>query len=264
LDLEKAVESSPNNVKRMWKRYADEFQLDTINDDGEAFYDPSGKYVKLDNASMYATGEENVRKKYDVFFHEFGHAIDNYSGTGRADLSNSSKYGFKNALDSDFREFIRPLTEKKAKEFDVKKLENVTQSHVFPEMSTGIYDGHRIEFNNITNEAYASSFKDSVYDDLNKKRFEYRKKGAGYLEKNREFGAVSDMINAASEGKVWITMGHGKRYFSISKFQEAEAFAEMTSATINNPASLKKIKEYFPSAYEVYLKMVDDIANGGV
>jgi hypothetical protein len=37
----------------------------------------------------------------------------------------------------------------------------------------------------------------------------------------------------------------------------------MTSATINNPESLKLIKEHFPESYDRYMEIVKDILKGG-
>lgn len=52
-----------------------------------------------------------------------------------------------------------------------------------------------------------------------------------------------------------IKLTHSKHY------RGTEFFAETTSATINNPKSLKLIKKYFPSAYDEYLKIIKEVAS---
>lgn len=77
-----------------------------------------------------------------------------------------------------------------------------------------------------------------------------------------EWGDVSDMVNAATRGKKSYGFGHGVKYWYRPNMQETEAFAEMTSAIINNPESLKHIQEIFPKSYAIYLQMLKDIATG--
>lgn len=79
----------------------------------------------------------------------------------------------------------------------------------------------------------------------------------------KEWGDVSDMIAGATGGKKSLGFGHGGRYWRVDGMQETEAFAEMTSATINNPESLEHIKQIFPNGYKLYLQMLQDIIDNG-
>ena len=36
-----------------------------------------------------------------------------------------------------------------------------------------------------------------------------------------------------------------------------EGFAEMYSATVNNPDSLEQIKRFFPKSYKIFLEMLE-------
>jgi len=267
-DLESILSVAPKNIKKMWQKYSNDMKLDTINDDGEAFYSPTNRSVKLDNGSMYAMGRDKVRKKYDVYFHEFGHAIDDLASHGSNNVSENIKYGFKSALNNDFANYLESLENEMVKNIAISDLEDVHELQFDSTTSVGTYQGEKVTFSSKANVLTGSDIRNVAIKSLKERRSEFEFKENEFseegLKKNREFGDVSDMINAATGGDVWITMGHGKDYYKRDAGQVHEAFAEMTSASINNPASLKKIKEYFPSAYNVYLKMVDDIANGGV
>ncbi|AYM03580.1 hypothetical protein D8911_11515 [Levilactobacillus brevis] len=267
-DLENILSATPKNIKKMWQKYSNDMKLDTINDDGESFYLPTEKSVKLDKGALYAAGKDKVRNKYDLYFHEFGHAIDDLASHGSINISENVKYGFKSALNNDFANYLEKLENEMVKNIAISDLEDVHELQFDPTTSAGTYQGERVTFSSKANALTGSDIKNVVIKSLKERRSEFEFKESEFseegLKKNREFGDVSDMINAATGGDVWITMGHGKDYYKRDVGQVHEAFAEMTSASINNPASLKKIKEYFPSAYNVYLKMVDDIANGGV
>jgi hypothetical protein len=73
---------------------------------------------------------------------------------------------------------------------------------------------------------------------------------------------VSDMLSGASRKAIEPLGGHDNNYWQYSISRPTEAFAEMSSATINNPESLAQIKKMFPTAYSKYLEMVDDIVKG--
>lgn len=133
--------------------------------------------------------------------------------------------------------------------------------HEFGHMIDGIASGRRLPLS-------ATPFYDlsSVMED------DYRKyKAEGKIhpavktaDDFKEWGDVSDMIAGATNGKKSLGFGHGPRYWQVPGMQETEVFAEMTSATINNPDSLKHIKQIFPNGYKLYLQMLQDIIDNAV
>lgn len=76
----------------------------------------------------------------------------------------------------------------------------------------------------------------------------------------RAIGDLSDMLEGAlpfNTGKP-LGIGHKAGYWH-GRDNGREIFAEMFSASVNNPESLKLIKEYFPETYTVFLKMMEEI-----
>jgi len=128
-----------------------------------------------------------------------------------------------------------------------------------PNTSQGKYNGEKVLFDTKSGELNENSIRKIVYKELRESSSLYD--DSEHPEKARAFGNVSDMIDAASiadnpDEEIWITMGHGRDYYQRDGLQEAEAFAEMTSATINNPESLNEIRKTFPTAYAKYLEIV--------
>ena len=72
-----------------------------------------------------------------------------------------------------------------------------------------------------------------------------------------EASDIQDMFDAQF-GETLTKSKHGQKYWENggNEIRAAEAFAEMWSATLNNPGSLNLIKEYFPESYEIFLEMV--------
>lgn len=76
----------------------------------------------------------------------------------------------------------------------------------------------------------------------------------------RVIGDFSDMLEGAlpfNTGKP-LGIGHKAGYWH-GRDNGREIFAEMFSASVNNPESLKLIKEHFPETYTVFLKMMEEI-----
>lgn len=76
----------------------------------------------------------------------------------------------------------------------------------------------------------------------------------------RAIGDLSDMLEGALpfNTRTPLGIGHGTKYW-YGRDNGREIFAEMFSASVNNPESLKLIKEYFPETYTVFLKMMEEI-----
>lgn len=260
-NMEKSLSNAPKEIQMAWKRYSPEFKIGNMNHNDESFFRPSTGKVTLDYETIYATKGNEVRNKYDVVFHEFGHAIDNFANGKEGTLSSNSKYNLKGIMDKDYKNWMDNLVAKKTKEIDIDKLTEVHESLFGDDTKYGHFNGDLVIFNSKTRELNPATVRKIVEKELNNSK-KYKLGTAESNEKARAIGDVSDMIVGASENKIWMLMGHSKDYFMSNGARQTEAFAEMTSAAINNPASLAKIKEVFPNGYKTYLKMMKDIANG--
>lgn len=69
---------------------------------------------------------------------------------------------------------------------------------------------------------------------------------------------ISDIMEGAGIGIGFpLGSGHGLDYWAY-RDNGTEIFAEITSAEVASPGSLKAIKDYFPKTYKVYQKMVKE------
>lgn len=69
---------------------------------------------------------------------------------------------------------------------------------------------------------------------------------------------ISDMFEPvmSKECAYPFGVGHGANYWK-TRDNGKEGFAEMYSATVNNPESLEQIKYFFPKAYKIFLEMLE-------
>ena len=96
------------------------------------------------------------------------------------------------------------------------------------------------------------------------------KKASAYAAVSKELKAmsglagsdISDIFEGATRAKAAGNFGHGVTYWK-NRDNGKEAFAEMFSATSVNPASLEKIKDYFPKSYKIFEEIVGTILKGG-
>lgn len=72
---------------------------------------------------------------------------------------------------------------------------------------------------------------------------------------------ISDIFGAFTQNNVIGLTGHSIDYWNgdVNSKAAREAFAEMYSAELSAPDSLKKFKEYFPKSYEIFMEILEDI-----
>ena len=70
---------------------------------------------------------------------------------------------------------------------------------------------------------------------------------------------ISDIFNALTKNRIVAYTGHDMEYYVKDGPEKvaAEAFAEMFSAEINNPASLVNFKRFFPISYSIFKEMLE-------
>lgn len=193
--------------------------------------------------SVHAANNSSYLGKYDVVYHEFGHAID-YFEMGKDNIYGkiSEKNGLGEAMSKDFVAYR-------------DKLMPEILAKYTPDSAGNFFGGLYIKGVKVT-------FTKKGKLSLPSARQLAEKQIGSEISSQRNwpvYSDVSDMVEAATKGRVSPGAGHGKAYWSYEGMQSTEAFAEMTSATINNPESLAQIKRLFPNAYNKYLDIVDDI-----
>lgn len=260
----KALEAVPENMQKMWRCYKDRMQVEQLNRGrGSNFYHPGSRQVTLSTDNILGVNSGDYQKPYDVVFHEFGHMIDHFAAKTIYDkaseymnTSGLGIYDIPNTMKQDYNNFMKQYVDRASK--------------------------IRLDSNEIVDDSQNSGSTWYIKDD-NDARLEVKFKKDGTLTKasidkvaqhmmvteiQSEYdikarGDVSDMMTVPSGKDYMLGVGHTKKYFTYPGHQETEMFAEMTSATVNDPESLELIKKVFPESYKKYEQMVDDIIKAG-
>lgn len=91
----------------------------------------------------------------------------------------------------------------------------------------------------------------------------------GWFRANpKEVGGVTDLIGGATKNKCCGGMvAHGTGYWNRDRggshrTLSTEAFAEFYQCEMANPEALERMKHYFPNSYELFQRILEEIANG--
>ncbi|WP_082404037.1 minor capsid protein [Lacticaseibacillus sharpeae] len=237
-DIDATLRNAPKNMQHLWSKFANQMVIDDDADNptlGSHYNNRTGKVTLRPKDIEGANG----RNRLDAYFHEMAHLIDNKAGNV------SVNEDFKNALNSDYDNFMNPRINRFRNDVTKDSDKLVTYGR------KSYYDTLEVKFGKngkLTPSSARMLTQNEVRDEL---RTKYSKSS---------LGDVSDMTGASSgiEGGLFGT-GHKKNYYWTPGNQEKEAFAEMTSATINNPESLELIKKIYPTAYKKYQQIVDQV-----
>ncbi|WP_203640068.1 minor capsid protein [Levilactobacillus wangkuiensis] len=231
---------APENMQQLFMKYNDHIAL-MATDSGDSFYSPFTKTVHVSKKTI-GNKNELARNDIDVVFHEMAHAMDNTDEIG-------TYVGTR---------YLR----RSQKKFELRQVLSGSQSSKYR-----LYDSIHEEGMGVAREIMNGYYSP---DEASRA---WREKNIGKDEsKWREYADVSDMIDAATSGEMSLGFGHDKKYWTskISRATQAhngtaekEFFAECTSATINNPGSLSRIKKWFPKSYKIYEQIVEDMIQGG-
>ena len=206
-------------------------------------------------------------KQFDVFFHEFGHMID-YQAAERLGIKSKYKYSLPNMSDSledvidkdwnnlvepRFKEFMDHLeyTETKGNKAKVKVARDQTPVWI------------RIKKDG---SPYATELKRLRHQFGEEAMVKQIREDTANLSR-QDKGDISDVLSGLGFDYP-LGVGHTQKYWNnykkwkgeIRSPRNTEAFAEMTSAAINNPEAVKLFKKYFPETWKKYNKIVKEIS----
>lgn len=219
--IEALVSNAPDFVKNAWNKYGDEVTVASNNHNGLGKCDGAGRiFVNIENDSK---GQH--KEAYETTMHESGHSIDRAISRNFKNVSYRFSEDYKDGL------FEKTLV-KEADAYVKNKQKQMSEEK-----------GYKVKIG----DARSAVSRELMTNGLKGMR------------------DVSDMFEGATKGKVTGIAGHGKAYWTGRTFYgqkipgksvALEAFAEMFSATITNPASLENIKKYFPESYGVFTEML--------
>ena len=247
------ISKTPDNIKKVWNNFINNVNINDINYKGTAHYSwtNNGIYIDLDEISkdrldefVGKEGKEIYKKAYGTLYHETGHHI-------------SAIFSKKNQKNIDVSEWFE--SKKYFKEQFAKNGSKVKVGQTLDEMiqkeGWEYIDNTLKEMRALAKEKglKATSINATqVYQKISKDL-----QSMSILEQQD----ISDMFDGITNGKIW---GYTQHSYSTKNYWKkhrvgSEAFAEMFDATINNPESLKRIKEYFPKSYEIFEEIIIDM-----
>lgn len=218
------VANAPPIFGDVWNKYADDIAFGDVNYHGTAHYSLARRNVNIN--VDYDAKNSIYKSPYSTTFHELGHLFDHSAGKefyGSYFTSVSGRYAegaFSKSLRAEVSAYTKAVHTKLKEEAVAKGLKA---------SSVSINEARR-------------KIREEIYEVA---------KAKGY----KATGDISDIFEGASSAKIKGTAGHGASYWKTHDVS-TEAFAEMFSASISNPASLEQIKAYFPQSYNIFLEML--------
>lgn len=225
------------------KEYADRLRKAYEESNGTAreLYDKYRDRIKIatmNSDASYCLGDElylnhdkninDPRGTESVYYHETGHWIVNEEGWISDGEMSPEFQKFDQAVKEDVRNYIAQIEARQRAKYE------------------GQYSGDALE------AMITKQTKAYLHNELGGKNSDV-------------LDGVSDMIDAASNGKYQITYSHGEGYWDASPLRQAsEAFAEMYSADFcNDTVETEFMKKYFPNAYKEYENLKRIAINSG-
>ena len=266
--LAKILRDAPEPLQKMWTTYKDKMKLDYISEvyRGTSHYSPSSRTVTIFQRSMNLQNDPKYyEKQFDVFFHEFGHMID-YQAAERLGIKSKYKYSLPNmsdsledAIDKDWNNLVEPrfkefmdhleYTETKGNKAKVKVAKSQTPVWI------------RIKKDG---SPYATELKRLRHQFGEEAMVKQIREDTANLSR-QDKGDISDILSGLGFDYP-LGVGHSQKYWNnykkwkgeIRSPRNSEAFAEMTSAAINNPEAVKLFKKYFPETWKKFNKIVKE------
>lgn len=221
------LNNAPEVVRQVYNKYGERLNVLETDTQRTPCYVPLEQGVRLnlkkntvDRMHLYEKGHK-IKVAYDTIFHEFGHHI---SGLWVKD---------QNLF------MLRDIA------IEWRSAEGKTLDMLLREEAAEVIKARKNLLAQTVSRPTLADAKRSLTKELCAKQ--------GYA-----IGDVSDMFGGCTKNTVVDHLKHDTSYWRNID-PGVEAFAEMFSATINNPDSLKEIKHYFPKTYEVFLEILEDI-----
>lgn len=221
------LNNAPEVVRQVYNKYGERLNVLETDTQRTPCYVPLEQGVRLnlkkntvDRMHLYQKGHK-IKVAYDTIFHELGHHI---SGLWVKD---------QNLF------MLRDIA------IEWRSAEGKTLDMLLREEAADVIKARKNLLAQTVSRPTLADAKRSLTKELCAKQ--------GYA-----IGDVSDMFGGCTKNTVVDHLKHDTSYWRNID-PGVEAFAEMFSATINNPDSLKEIKHYFPKTYEMFLEILEDI-----
>ena len=277
-------------MQRVWSANADKLKQPIVpSQESGAFYRRTTGYTYYESYKK-AFEESTYQRENVVFFHEYGHNIDNVVGRKHGGTWFSADY--KGGV---FRQTIMQECEQNVREYymatngykdayDVLKAQqngpggmgfgSFVRQALRAKMEPGEYRSIREQLidagddDNVLRPLYEKHLTDlgeqAVREQLHKP--ETGKAFVSHVKSHYSIYETSDISDMFEPYTVehWgidypFGVGHGKDYTMNKQNLPLETFAEMYSATVTQNDSLPTIREFFPESYKVFEEMLEEM-----
>lgn len=262
--IKERLESAPELYQNAWNECQDEFQtLDPKYRGAKAYYQPS-KYAHQRGVQLNILNDSkgsSYQTPYNVAFHEYGHHMDYLLNDkyGDGDYLKGFSEVYKDdllakTLKEEGLKAVEPYVDKYVKEhtdYIQKEIDDMFDAKVrrgFATESERAIKTGKDEFDYVVNKWKSDP---SLKAEIVKSFIDDVKSNLTLIER----GDISDMFEPILNTAYPFGVGHGTSYWR-GRSPSKEAFAEMYSAVVANPDSLKGIKLYFPNAFKVFEEML--------
>ena len=223
-DAKEALKNSPENTRKVWDKVSNEMNTPIMK--GKTAYYPSG--YKRGNGTVhfrsYAEGfqESCYQRKNYVFFHEYGHNIDELLGGGLGKQTEYFSVTYKGGIFG-------------------KTIERECQSAVAQFYAQS---GMTVP---ITDRTVGKAFADWV-------------KNTYTIYERGDISDMFERYMIDNYGIQFpFGVGHGSKYHRVKARTAIEAFAEMYGSTVTGCDSLDVIKKFFPDSYKIFEEMIASV-----
>ena len=255
-DIKFLIYTAPEPYKSIYLEHISKYKVNVSTDNETSYYRPATGIIYLNDSNE--TFYSNPRGPYNTFFHESGHAIDDYE-KGWGDITGNFRYNgmsLNECITQDVRNYVEDYMESAYPELTDAQREKLLRSL------------------NLTDDAsYAYGGSD---DGLSKVLQGYREEIIRYMDRDLA-GAVnecpSDVYGGVTNNAIIGNWGHRKddddtsyTYWYNGKkptgAQESELWAEFFAAKMTqDDTALNSIKEHFPEAYKAMEAMAQEMVS---
>ncbi|WP_432721146.1 minor capsid protein [Staphylococcus shinii] len=254
LENNKDVEGA-KEYRKIWNHFAPDMTIQKLPSNKTAHFDPMSEKVKMPTANLAERDEVVIGGEkregtddYKTVIHEFSHMID-------LSIQKELK-GAKNMLNgaysADPNYFMNEETDEREMLADVLKKEIDDMAKA--EQKT-LKEAHKSGDTDVWNKPSKPRIDDGRIKMVRRLREQYHL---------GDSDGLSDMIEAATNGRINIAYGHGKGYWKKHPAYKTplqanlEAFAEM-SETFMSESKREVLQKEVPKSYALYLEMLKTI-----
>lgn len=259
-EIAKTLDKAPDTIKKFWTKFKDKLKIvDWQKGKGTDAYNPlKGGVTFYEKSFNWDDDPTYYTKKNDVFFHELGHMLDHISApmapTFFEDLQKTISKPLVKYIDEDWDDLVN------------SRYQDIVKNLKFSEFrdGKGQVEGKpgrwvRVKKDGTPTVATLKQLKaEAKYDIISDMNQEL--KDVSLQEK----GDISDVLSGLGNGYA-LNVGHSASYWERGgdRARGSEAFAELTSAMINNPGSAKLFKKYFPKTVAKYYEILEGVLKNG-